>query len=61
MSRRAQTLRARDVTNAVKGVQRGGVKVGRVEIADGKIVVIAEQPAFAATSDDTSEKLRKLL
>ena len=59
MSRSAQ-LRERDVTKAVKAVQKAGVKVGRVEIADGKIVVIAEK-SVSATDVDTSEELRKLL
>lgn len=37
------------------------MKVGRVEIAEGKIVVIAEKSEVIAADVDTSEELRKLL
>ena len=41
MSRGAQTFKERDVTKAVKGVVKAGMKVDRVEVMDGKIVVFA--------------------
>ena len=61
MSRGAQTFRERDVTKAVKALQKAGVKVKRVEIADGKIVVFAEQPEVIAIGAETPEELHKLL
>ena len=44
MSRSHQMFRQGDVTKAVKGVEKAGVPVKRVEIADGKIIVIAGHP-----------------
>jgi hypothetical protein len=44
MSRGAQTFRERDVTKAVKAVVKAGMKVDRVEVMDGKIVVFAGDP-----------------
>ena len=41
MSRGAQKYKQGDVTKAVKAVVKAGVPVGRVEIENGKIVVIA--------------------
>jgi hypothetical protein len=41
MSRGAQKFKQGDVTKAVKAVVKAGVPVGRVEIENGKIVVIA--------------------
>jgi hypothetical protein len=44
MSRGSQTFKQTDVTKAVKAVEKAGVSVGRVEIANGKIIVIAGSP-----------------
>jgi hypothetical protein len=44
MSRAPQKFTEGDVYRAVKAVVKAGVRVGRVEIAEGKIVVIASQP-----------------
>lgn len=60
MPRSAQTFKQGDVTRAVRAVVKAGVRVGRIEISDGKIVVIAGQPATGAEAE-TSEELRKLL
>jgi hypothetical protein len=43
MSRGHQSFRQSDVTKAVKGVEKAGVPVKRVEIGDGKIIVIADR------------------
>jgi hypothetical protein len=41
MSRGNQTFRQGDVTKALKGAQKAGMEVQRVEIEAGKIVVFA--------------------
>jgi hypothetical protein len=41
MSRGPQSFTQSDITKAVKGSVRAGMKVGRVEIKDGKITVFA--------------------
>jgi hypothetical protein len=41
MSRGAQTFKQGDVTRAIKGAVKAGLKVARFEIEDGKIVVFA--------------------
>jgi hypothetical protein len=46
LSRGQQTFRQGDVTKAVKGVEKAGIPVGRVEITGGKIVV------FVGRADD---------
>jgi hypothetical protein len=45
MSRGRQAFRQGDVTKAVKGAVNAGVTVKRVEISDGKIVVITSDPS----------------
>jgi hypothetical protein len=41
MSRRPLPFKETDVTRLVKAVEKAGVSVGRVEYANGKIIVIA--------------------
>ena len=57
MSRGVQPFKQGDVTKAVKAVVKAGLKVGRVEIADGKIIVVAGQPGEDAADipDDANE------
>jgi hypothetical protein len=67
MSRGVQPFTQGDVTRAVKGVVKAGVKAGRVEIVPGKIsVFFGELEAAAPQTDDldreeTSTDIRKLL
>jgi hypothetical protein len=61
MSRGAQSFRQGDITRAIRALVKAGVKVGRVEITEGRIVVIAGQPEVAALEIETSAELRKLL
>jgi hypothetical protein len=44
MSRGKQAFKQGDVTKAVKAVVKAGVRVGRVVIDGGKIIVIAGRP-----------------
>ena len=41
MSKRVATFRKHDVTRAIEAVRAGGVPIGRVEICDGKIVIVS--------------------
>ncbi len=52
MSRGTQTFKQGDVTKAVKGVVKAGVKVDRVELENGKIIV------FAGDSDANGTEAR---
>jgi hypothetical protein len=62
MSRGVQPFKQGDVTRAIKGVVKSGVKDWRIEIAEGKIVVIGAAPATAPdTHDEASADIRKLL
>jgi hypothetical protein len=61
MSRGANTFKQTDVTRAIKAAVKAGVKDWRVEIADGKIIVVAAAPASAPDTDETSADIRKLL
>jgi hypothetical protein len=56
MSRGAQTFRQGDVTKALKGAVKAGLKVERVEIdRDGKIVVFTgKQPKHPEIEDATA-------
>jgi hypothetical protein len=49
MSRGQQTFRQSDVTKAIKATVKAGIAVERVEIDNGKIVIIAANPADAAS------------
>jgi hypothetical protein len=52
MSRGAQTFKQGDVTKALKGAERAGLKVQRAEIAaDGRIVLDFTQRAEKAAQD----------
>jgi hypothetical protein len=52
MSRGAQTFKQGDVTKAIKGAERAGLKVQRAEIAaDGRIVLDFTQRAEKAAQD----------
>jgi hypothetical protein len=53
MSRGAQSFRQGDVTKAIKAVVKAGVKDWRLEIGDGKIIVVASQPNAAGTVYET--------
>jgi hypothetical protein len=56
MSRGAHTFKQTDVTKAVKGVVKAGVKAGRVDIVPGKIsVFFGETEAPAPQSNDANE------
>ncbi|MGY3494190.1 hypothetical protein [Bradyrhizobium sp. USDA 4502] len=61
MSRSPASFKQADVTKAVKACVNAGVKVGRVEISAGKIIVIADHPQAVDRDIETSEELRKLL
>jgi hypothetical protein len=61
MSRGVQPFKQGDVTKAVKGVVEAGVKVARVEIAPGRIIVFAGEPEAAAPpTDDLDRELAEL-
>jgi len=52
---RASRFKQSDLTRAVRGCQKAGVRVGRIEIdVNGKIVILSESvaPAAAANSWD---------
>src|SRR5713101_2011063 len=51
MSRGAQSFKQGDVTRAIKAAVKSGVKGWRVEIAEGKIIVVAAEPASASGAD----------
>jgi hypothetical protein len=55
VSRAGQTFRQGDVTKAVKGVVNGGLKVERVEVSAGKIVIFTDKSAMAATRNEWDE------
>ena len=62
MSRGPQSFKQRDVTAAIKAVVKAGVKDWRIEIVEGKIIVVAAKPASAPDTDhETSADIRKLL
>jgi hypothetical protein len=48
-------IRQGDVTKAVKGVVKGGLKVERVEVTAGKIVIFTDKSALAAIRDEWDE------
>jgi hypothetical protein len=60
---RGATFKQCDVTKALKGAAAAGIDVGRVEIdRDGKIIVVAAEPAKTPDTDnETSADIRKLL
>jgi len=41
MSRRQATFRKHDVTRAIEAMRAGGVPIGRIEICEGKIVIVS--------------------
>jgi hypothetical protein len=55
MSRGRQGFRQADVTKALKGAVNAGVTVKRVEISDGKIVVITGDPSPLLTETTSNE------
>jgi hypothetical protein len=63
MSRGVQPFKQGDVTKIIKAVVKAGVKDWRIEIAEGKIIVVvaAEQASAPDTDHETSADIRKLL
>jgi len=61
MSRGAQSFRRGDVIKAVKAVEKAGLRVSRVEISGGRIIVFAGRPQGDEAAVETSDDLRKLL
>lgn len=56
MSRAGQTFRQGDVTRAVKGVVKGGLKVERVEVdSAGRIVIFTDKSVSAAIRNEWDE------
>ena len=56
MSRAGQTFKQGDVTKAVKGVVKGGLKVERVEVdSAGRIVIFTDKSALAAIRNEWDE------
>jgi hypothetical protein len=63
MSRGAPTFKQGDVTKALKGAEKAGLKVQRAEVRkDGSILLDFDPPASAPdTNNETSADIRKLL
>lgn len=59
--RRRAVFSQSDVSKAIRGAQKGGVEIARVEIGpDGKITIVPAKPvenAPAATEDDLDREL----
>jgi hypothetical protein len=56
MSRGVQRYTQNDVTKAVKGVVKAGVKAGRVEIVPGKISVFFSEPESAEPQNEDANE-----
>lgn len=56
---RRQTITQAAISRAVKGAQAAGLKVGRVEIEGGKIVLYSEEQAAADLSPLESWRARR--
>jgi hypothetical protein len=61
MSRGPQAFTESEVTRAVKAVVTAGVKVGRIEIYRGKIIVIAEGSETPSTEQSADDNLDREL
>jgi hypothetical protein len=62
MSRGEQTFKQTDVTKALKGAEKAGLKVQRAEVRkDGSILLDFDPPAKTPDTDETSADIRKLL
>jgi hypothetical protein len=55
MSHGPLTFRQRDLTAAIKAMRAAGCEVARVEIKDGKIIVVTGKAIVDGTSGDTNE------
>lgn len=55
MSRGSQAYRERDLTKALRAVQKAGVEVARIEIENGKITIVPGK-AENKSSDEVGEK-----
>lgn len=58
MSRGAHTFKQRDVERAIKACRRAGETVFRVEIADGKMIIVVGAAAKPAEDDDVQRWLK---
>ena len=56
MSRGVQSFTQGDVTKAVKGVVKAGLKAGRVEIVPGKISVFFSEPEPAELQNEDANE-----
>jgi hypothetical protein len=47
----SKTHKQADVTRVVKGALKGGMNIGRLEFAEGKIIIYAAEPAPPQSND----------
>ncbi len=52
MARGALTFRESDLTRALRATRKAGIAVQRVEIDNGKIIVVVGMPQSARANDD---------
>jgi hypothetical protein len=60
MSRGVYSFKEKDLSRAIRATIKAGVSGWRIEIADGKIIVVDAAPA-SAPDTETSADVRKLL
>lgn len=58
MAKRAPAFRKVDVTRFIEAVKAGGVAIGRVELADGKIAIVSASDDAAGSSNPLDEWLK---
>lgn len=58
MSKGQQTFKQGDITKALKGAVKAGVKVQRVEIGDGKIIIFPGDPLPPAKTGNEWDDVR---
>ena len=61
MSRGPSAFRQRDVTRAVQAVQAAGLKVARVELHGGRVLIIPADDESAEVADDSNNSFDKIM
>ena len=61
MSKQQSNFRETDVKRAIRAVENAGVKIGRIELQKGKIIIVPGAPEIKPPADDRPNSFDRVL